>query len=151
MHRDPDADAIGSSLGWALYLEKKGHEVSVISPTDIASNLLWMPTAARVLVYEGTGAKPKECKALIQEASLICCLDFSAITRLKELGRWVSEATAQKLLVDHHIEPESFADLMVWDTSAAATAPSPCRYTTGAVSRYTGRSCCCGSYDRVIN
>ena len=122
MHRDPDADAIGSSLGWALYLEKKGHKVSVISPTDIASNLLWMPTADRVLVFEGTGARPKECKALIQEATLVCCLDFSAISRLKELGRWVSEATAQKLLVDHHIEPEAFADLMVWDTTAAATA-----------------------------
>ncbi len=122
MHRDPDADAIGSSLGWALYLEKKGHQVSVISPTDIAANLLWMPTADRVLVYEGANAKPRECKTLIQEATLVCCLDFSAISRLKELGRWVANATATKLLVDHHIEPESFADLMIWDTKAAATA-----------------------------
>lgn len=122
MHRDPDADAIGSSLGWALYLEKKGHQVSLISPTDIAANLLWMPTADRVLVYEGSAARPRECKALIQDATLVCCLDFSAISRLKELGRWVSGATATKLLVDHHIEPEPFADLMVWDTNAAATA-----------------------------
>ena len=52
----------------------------------------------------------------------MCCLDFSAISRLKELGRWVNESTATKLLVDHHIEPEPFADIMIWDTAAAATA-----------------------------
>ncbi|WP_373514040.1 bifunctional oligoribonuclease/PAP phosphatase NrnA [Persicitalea sp.] len=122
MHRDPDADAMGSSLGWALYLEKKGHSVTIISPTDIAVNLLWMPTAERVLTYEGSKSRPKECKEIINDATLVCCLDFSAISRLKELGRWVNEAQATKLLVDHHIEPETFADIMVWDTEAAATA-----------------------------
>lgn len=122
MHRDPDADAMGSSLGWALYLEKKGHQVTVISPTDIAANLMWLPTAGRIMVFEGTNAKPRECRELIESATLVCCLDFSAISRLKELGRWVSESTATKLLVDHHLEPEDFADIMVWDTGAAATA-----------------------------
>ncbi|GHB76785.1 DHH family phosphoesterase [Persicitalea jodogahamensis] len=122
MHRDPDADAMGSSLGWALYLEAKGHSVNVISPTDIAPNLMWMPTAGRVLTYEGNKSKPKVCRELIQDATLVCCLDFSALSRLKELGRWVNEAQGAKLLVDHHIEPETFADIMVWDTEAAATA-----------------------------
>lgn len=122
MHRDPDADAMGSSLGWALYLEKKGHQVTVISPTDIASNLHWLPTANRVLVFEGTQAKSRECRQAIEEATLVCCLDFSAISRLKELGRWVNESTATKLLVDHHIAPEPFADIKIWDTEAAATA-----------------------------
>ncbi len=122
MHRDPDADAMGSSLGWALYLQKKGHQVAVISPTDMAANLLWLPDADTVLTYEGTAAKPRECRTLIQEATLICCLDFSALSRLKELGKLVKEASAVKLLVDHHLEPEDFADLMVWSTQAAATA-----------------------------
>ena len=33
-HQKPDADALGSSLGLAAYLAKKGHRVNVISPTD---------------------------------------------------------------------------------------------------------------------
>ncbi|NOS56836.1 MAG: bifunctional oligoribonuclease/PAP phosphatase NrnA, partial [Cyclobacteriaceae bacterium] len=33
-HFKPDADALGSSLGLAGYLAKKGHSVSVISPSD---------------------------------------------------------------------------------------------------------------------
>ena len=33
-HFKPDADALGSSLGLAGYLKKKGHRVTVITPSD---------------------------------------------------------------------------------------------------------------------
>ncbi|HEV7351415.1 bifunctional oligoribonuclease/PAP phosphatase NrnA [Telluribacter sp.] len=122
MHRDPDADALGSSLGWALYLRRQGHQVTVISPTDYPANLRWLPGMETVLVYEENAASRKICQQHIEKADLICCLDFSALSRLKDLGKLVQDAKATKLLVDHHLEPESFADLMVWDTGAAATA-----------------------------
>jgi phosphoesterase RecJ-like protein len=121
MHRDPDADALGSSLGWASYLSRKGHAVTVISPTDYAANLRWLPGMSEVLVYEKSGDQGK-CKRIIDEATLICCLDFSALSRLKDLGKIVQEAKAPKLLIDHHLEPELFAKWMVWDTTTAATA-----------------------------
>ncbi|WP_159469555.1 bifunctional oligoribonuclease/PAP phosphatase NrnA [Dyadobacter sp. 3J3] len=121
MHRDPDADALGSSLGWASYLSKKGHTVTVISPTDYAANLRWLPGMSEVLVYEKSGEQGK-CRRKIEEATLICCLDFSALSRLKDLGKLVQDAKAPKLLIDHHLEPEHFAKWMIWDTTAAATA-----------------------------
>jgi phosphoesterase RecJ-like protein len=121
MHRDPDADALGSSLGWASYLLKKGHEVTVISPTEYTANLRWLPGVEQVLIYEKSSEQAK-CKRKIEEATLICCLDFSALSRLKDLGKVVQDAPAPKLLVDHHLEPEHFAKWMVWDTNAAATA-----------------------------
>jgi len=121
MHRDPDADALGSSLGWASYLIKKGHEVTVISPTEYAANLNWLPGMEGVLVYEKS-ADQRNCKRKIDEATLICCLDFSALSRLKDLGKVVQEAKAPKLMIDHHLEPEYFAKWMIWDTYAAATA-----------------------------
>ena len=121
MHRDPDADALGSSLGWASYLVKKGHDVTVISPTEYTANLRWMVGPIPVLVYEKATEQHK-CKQKIQEATLICCLDFSALSRLKDLGKVVQDAPAPKLMIDHHLEPEHFAKWMVWDTNAAATA-----------------------------
>lgn len=120
-HRDPDADALGSSLGWASYLLKKGHEVTVISPTDYAANLRWLSGMDRVLVYEKASEQGK-CKRKIEQATLICCLDFSALSRLKDLGKVVQDAAAPKMMIDHHLEPEHFAKWMVWDTTAAATA-----------------------------
>ncbi|TLV00583.1 DHH family phosphoesterase [Dyadobacter luticola] len=121
MHRDPDADALGSSLGWASYLLKKGHEVAVISPTDYAANLRWMSGMDQVLVFERQADQVK-CRKKIEQATLICCLDFSALSRLKDLGRVVQDAAAVKLMIDHHLEPEHFAKWMIWDTNAAATA-----------------------------
>ena len=121
MHRDPDADALGSSLGWASYLIQKGHAVTVISPTEYTANLAWLPGIEHVLVYEKAGDQ-RICKTRIDEASLICCLDFSVLSRLKDLGKVVQEAKADKLMIDHHLEPEYFAKWMIWDTYAAATA-----------------------------
>jgi phosphoesterase RecJ-like protein len=40
-HHKPDADALGSSLGLAGFLNKKGHHVSVITPTDYPDLLKW--------------------------------------------------------------------------------------------------------------
>jgi phosphoesterase RecJ-like protein len=120
-HRDPDADALGSSLGWASYLIKKGHHVTVISPTEYTANLRWLSGIENVLVYEKAGDQVK-CKRKIEEATLICCLDFSALSRLKDLGKVVQEAAAPKMMIDHHLEPEQFAKWMFWDTTAAATA-----------------------------
>jgi phosphoesterase RecJ-like protein len=121
MHRDPDADALGSSLGWARYLIQKGHAVTVISPTEYSANLAWLPGIENVLIYEKSGEQRK-CKLKIDEATLICCLDFSVLSRLKDLGKVVQDAKAEKMMIDHHLEPEHFAKWMIWDTTAAATA-----------------------------
>ncbi|HWB64928.1 MAG TPA: DHH family phosphoesterase, partial [Chitinophagales bacterium] len=73
-HRNPDADALGSSLGFKLFLEKKGHAVSFISPNPFTNNLKWMPGTTGIMVYEnGTGKK--KCEAVIKEAEVIFCLD----------------------------------------------------------------------------
>jgi phosphoesterase RecJ-like protein len=121
MHRDPDADALGSSLGWASYLTHKGHAVTVISPTEYTGNLAWLPGVENVLIYEKAGEQ-RVCKQKIDQATLICCLDFSVLSRLKDLGKVVQDAKADKLMIDHHLEPEHFAKWMIWDTYAAATA-----------------------------
>ena len=118
-HHKPDADALGSSLAFARYLKKKGHQVRVISPTDYANFLVWMQGNDDVVIYEGN---EKFAEKLVLNADIICCLDFSNLSRLHELGKKVAESKAKKILVDHHLEPEDFADFAYWSTSAAATA-----------------------------
>jgi len=119
-HHKPDADALGSSLGLAGFLKKKGHEVSVITPTDYAGFLTWMKGNDEVIVYNEGNEKHSE--KLIDEAEVIFCLDFSNLHRINELGDAVRHADCTKVLIDHHLEPEDFADFMHWSTQAAATA-----------------------------
>lgn len=118
-HLRPDADALGSSLGLMLYLQKKGHNVTVITPTDYPKFLKWMRGNDQVVIYREE--TKQQSKKLIEDASLIFCLDFSALGRIEELGDLVRGAKADKVLIDHHLEPEDFAKYRSWDIKAAAT------------------------------
>ncbi|MBT1698985.1 bifunctional oligoribonuclease/PAP phosphatase NrnA [Fulvivirgaceae bacterium PWU4] len=119
-HVKPDADALGSSLGLAGYLKKKGHTVKVITPSDYPDFLTWMPGNSEVLIFQKD--KPKAAEAFISQSDIVFCLDFSSLQRINELGKMVEKATAKKVLIDHHLEPEKFAEFEQWDDTAASTA-----------------------------
>ncbi len=119
-HFKPDADALGSSLGLCGYLKKKGHTVNVITPSDYPDFLTWMPGNNEVLIFQKE--KPKAADDLIANADAIFCLDFSSLQRINELGVMVQKSKAKKVLIDHHLEPEAFADFEQWDQTAASTA-----------------------------
>lgn len=118
-HQKPDADALGSSLGLGRYLAKKQHDVQVVMPTDYPQFLYWMEGNDEVLVYEGKQRPQVDRK--VNEADIICCLDFSSLNRIDDMEYVVRNATAKKVVIDHHIGKEEFADYEMWNTSAAAT------------------------------
>lgn len=119
-HFKPDADALGSSLGLAGYLKKKNHSVTVITPSDYPDFLTWMPGNSEVVIFHRD--KIKEVDKLINQSDIIFCLDFSSLKRINELGEMVGKAKAKKVLIDHHLDPENFADFVQWDGTAASTA-----------------------------
>ncbi|MBO0934388.1 DHH family phosphoesterase [Fibrella aquatilis] len=118
-HQNPDADAMGSSLGLAGYLRQKGHSVQVITPTAYPQNLYWMPGNDGVIAFEEKNRTQVE--QLINEADTIFCLDFSDLDRIRDMAPIVRQAAARKVMIDHHLEPEAFADLAYWDPTAAST------------------------------
>ena len=119
-HHNPDADALGSSLGLRSYLLKKGHEVAVISPNEYPRFLHWMEGNEEVIVYgEENRVRPGK---LIGEAQLIFCLDFNTLERIDGLENLIRESRAKKVLIDHHLEPEHFADYEFSSIDAAATS-----------------------------
>lgn len=119
-HANPDADALGSSLGLFHFLQNRGHEVTVITPTDYPQFLHWMPANEEVIVFSDQ-IRDKVIQ-IVDDADLICCLDFSSLNRIKKLGEIIRAASARKFLIDHHLDPEDFAEFMLWDNKAAATA-----------------------------
>ena len=118
-HDKPDADALGSSLGMARYLLKKGHLVNVITPSDYPSFLHWMKGNDEILIF-GEATKER-CATLIEKADVIIALDFSVLSRINELEEPVKVSRGFKVNVDHHLNPEDFADFRLWNTEAAAT------------------------------
>lgn len=119
-HHKPDADALGSSLGLAGYLKKKGHSVTVITPSDYPEFLHWMHGHKEVLALDKSNESVIHKK--INEAEIIFCLDFSALNRIQDLSEVVRNAPGKKVMIDHHLEPEDFAEFVKWDIQSASTA-----------------------------
>lgn len=116
-HRNPDGDAIGSTLAMFHYLGGLGHECDVISPNDFPKFLKWMEGSKNITIAE---YNPAKARILIEKAELIFILDFNSITRIEEIGEWVAKSGAPKVMIDHHQEPEQF-DFMYSDVNMPAT------------------------------
>ncbi|MES2647120.1 MAG: bifunctional oligoribonuclease/PAP phosphatase NrnA [Bacteroidota bacterium] len=105
-HQKPDGDAMGSSLGLMHFLQKLGHTVTVISPTNWAAFLNWMPGTKSVVDFE---LKRQLAEGIIREADWIFCLDFNNLPRTKNMEASLLAASGIKILIDHHQEPQSEA------------------------------------------
>jgi phosphoesterase RecJ-like protein len=119
-HQKPDADAMGSGLGLYNFLVRFGHQVTVISPTNWAGFLSWMPGAKKVLDFEIQ--KQKALNAL-NEAEWLFCLDFNVLSRTKNMEPVIEKLTCAKILIDHHQQPQTEAfDYGISDTAKSSTA-----------------------------
>jgi bifunctional oligoribonuclease and PAP phosphatase NrnA len=105
-HQKPDGDAMGSSLALYHALLQLQHRVTVISPTNWASFLNWMPGVETVLDFE---AKKQEAEAITLAADFVFCLDFNALYRTKNFATILEKTAAQKILIDHHEQPQTEA------------------------------------------
>ena len=119
MHQKPDGDAMGSTLGLYHFLLQLGHDAKVISPTNWASFIGWMPGIHTVLDYE---RQTDISNGLIKNADWIFCLDFNTLSRTKRMEEALNEATGERILIDHHREPqeEKFA-YGISDTGKSST------------------------------
>ena len=119
MHQKPDGDAMGSTLGLYHFLHNRGHQVTVISPTNWADFLEWLPGIESVINFEGYREK---CLGILDKADILFCLDFNIFHRTKHLAPFLASAKAVKVLIDHHEQPdEPNFDYGISDTGKSST------------------------------
>jgi phosphoesterase RecJ-like protein len=117
-HRNPDGDALGSSLAMKRYFEKYNHTAKVILPSDYPLNFHFMDAIDDCLVFDHDQNAVAE---LIGKSDIVVCLDFNSLDRIDKIGPFVQDAKAVKLLIDHHLDPEPFADYILSQISASST------------------------------
>ena len=109
-HIGPDGDAVGSSLALWHYLMTIDKEPIVIVPNPFPDFLSWMPGAECILDYDHSKEKADE---LIAAAELIFTLDFNTASRMGDMAEAVLNAKADKILVDHHLHPDTYAKVRI--------------------------------------
>ncbi|MFM2255875.1 MAG: hypothetical protein RLZZ47_1364, partial [Bacteroidota bacterium] len=117
-HHKPDGDAMGSTLGLCAFLKHFVSDVVVCTPTDYSENLFWLPGNEDVLDFE---AVPDLVAQKVALADAVFCLDFNRLSRINQLGDLVRESKAVKVMMDHHLEPEEFADFTYWNHQSSST------------------------------
>lgn len=117
-HRNPDGDAMGSTLALYHFLIKNNHFPTVISPNEFPDFLAWMPGSETVKIFE----KDKEnSRRILQESELIFTLDFNALHRVGEMEEVLSTLSAPFIMIDHHQSPDDYATIQYSDVAFGST------------------------------
>lgn len=117
-HKNPDGDAIGSTLALWHYLQGKGHEAAIVSPNDFPKFLKWMPGAEKILNFEHENTEAKNCLEL---ADVIFTLDFNHLGRVGQMTEKLESSNATFVMIDHHQQPSDYAKIMYSNVDMSST------------------------------
>jgi len=98
-HRNPDGDAMGSTLGLQHYLTKKGHKATVVVPNEYNS----------------------QSQKAINTSDIIFLLDFNALHRVGfDMQKTLEKYSNDFVMIDHHQQPDD-VKYMYSDVEICAT------------------------------
>ena len=115
-HVNPDGDGIGSELALARSLRQWGKKATIINHNATPDNYRWLDPDGEIVQFQ-----PERDGDTILRADVIFILDTNHPDRLRSLETFVRRSTAEKIVIDHHLEPDSFAGHYVVDETATST------------------------------
>jgi len=121
-HQNPDGDAVGSSLAMYHILSQMGHQVQVIMPNNFAEFLKYHDGVDSILQFDKNETSKQQVADVIAEADCIIVLDLNDLKRTGVIEQFIENSKAFKILIDHHLQPQQFADYSLSDTTASSTA-----------------------------
>ena len=121
-HENSDGDGLGSEVALALVLKALGRDVAIVNPTEVPPNYIFLKQAGDIVLFNDRD------EGAIQDISLcdvVVVLDANLADRMGSLRphvQFARELGALKIVcIDHHLEPEDFADVMVCEQYASST------------------------------
>ena len=117
-HKNPDGDAIGSTVALYNFLKSKQHDAVVIAPNDYPEFLKWVPGQEDVLIFEKNTEKATQ---LISDAEVIFTLDFNHFSRTGMMEEVLAKTETTYVMIDHHQQPDNYAKFTYSDVSCSST------------------------------
>lgn len=123
-HVNPDGDAIGSSLALKHYLERKGKQATVVVPNVFPDFLTWLPGADTILIYT---KHQDQIRAVLDAADLVIVCDLNQPNRLGGMEEVVMQNSAPRILIDHHLDPNTeFCETIISEPAMCAAGEVIC-------------------------
>jgi len=120
-HTHPDGDAIGSTTALCVCLRDiLGKSPVLIFPDTPADNLLFIPDSGIPCIC--ADKSPSEALSAIEGSDTIILLDCRSFSRIEQLGDPCRAASARKILIDHHPDPQEDEFNLVFSTPDISSA-----------------------------
>ena len=117
-HRNPDGDAMGSTLALSHYLNKKGHTTTVVVPNEYPNFLHWLPGSKKTYRFDWQNTQSVRA---INHSDLIFLLDFNALHRVgHDMQKTLELYSNDFAMIDHHQQPDDVA-YMYSDVTMSST------------------------------
>jgi phosphoesterase RecJ-like protein len=118
-HRNPDGDAMGSTLALKHYLAKKGHIITVVVPNEYPEFLHWLPGSNDTYRFDWQNNQSQKA---INASDIIFLLDFNALHRVgSDMQHTLEKYPNDFAMIDHHQQPDDvkymFSDVEICSTS----------------------------------
>jgi phosphoesterase RecJ-like protein len=118
-HKSPDGDSIGSSIALLEFCLAIGKNAVICHPDPSPSFLNWLPKTNEIRNLE---EHENEVEGLMQDADLIFCLDYNHPSRVgNTMQPMLENATATKIMIDHHLNPAEFTELTISEPTVCST------------------------------
>ena len=127
-HTHPDGDALGSVSALVGYLrECRGKDAVAVLPDSPAATVRpIVPAGVPLLCFD---TQPDACLARIAASDLVFLLDGNGFSRTEGLQEAFEASPAPKVLIDHHIGPDTEHFQVVFSTPDVSSASELLYYT----------------------
>lgn len=115
-HVNPDADAIGSEVAFYYLLKKLNKNAFIVNHSLTPYNMEFFNVGNIIQHYNESIHKN-----IFNEVDVIAALDFNRADRTVRMEKEIRESNKLKICIDHHQDPENFADHFFIDTDYCAT------------------------------
>jgi phosphoesterase RecJ-like protein len=115
-HVNPDGDGLGSEVALAEWLAARGKQVHILNHSATPDFYLWLDPHRRITQFN-----PERDAAALANADVIIVMDANHTDRLRSMEPHVLTSSAIKICIDHHLEPQPFAQHYVIDADATST------------------------------
>ena len=122
-HIHPDGDAAGSTNALLGYLRSRGKDnARIVYPEPLADTISFIAAGTDCRMLLDPLTSPEESMSAIAGADLIFCLDCNSFARTGLLEDAMRSSSARKVLIDHHLAPDSGAFDLVFSTPEVSSS-----------------------------
>ncbi len=115
-HVNPDGDGLGSEVALAEWLASRGKQVTILNHSATPDFYFFLDPNKRIKQF----AEAEDVQTLAS-AEVIVVLDTNHTDRLRSMEPHVLGSNATKICIDHHLEPQPFAQHYIIDDDATST------------------------------